>query len=95
MRIPVSEVDKIAALSRLSFSSDEKVQLQNHLEGILHIAEKLSELDTDGVEPTAHIQGKQNVTRSDTVRPSMDNALLTEGAPEKENGCFIVPKVVE
>ncbi len=95
MRIPVSEVDKIASLSRLSFSNEEKVQLQNHLEGILHTAEKLGELDTEGVEPTAHIQGKQNVTRSDTVRASMDNALLTANAPETENGCFIVPKVVE
>ena len=95
MRIPVSEVDKIAALSRLSFSDEEKAQLQHHLEGILLTAEKLNELDTDGVEPTAHIQGKQNVMRSDTVRPSMDNVSLTEGAPEKENGCFIVPKVVE
>jgi aspartyl-tRNA(Asn)/glutamyl-tRNA(Gln) amidotransferase subunit C len=95
MGIPVSEVDKIASLSRLSFSDAEKVQLQHHLEGILHTAEKLNELDTDGVEPTAHIQGKQNVTRSDTVQPSMDNALLTANAPEKENGCFIVPKVVE
>lgn len=95
MRIPVSEVDKIATLSRLSFNDAEKEQLQNHLEGILHAAEKLNELDTNGVEPTAHIQGKQNVTRSDSVIPSMDNVLLTANAPEKENGCFIVPKVVE
>jgi aspartyl-tRNA(Asn)/glutamyl-tRNA(Gln) amidotransferase subunit C len=95
MGIPISEVDKIATLSRLSFSEAEKEQLQHHLEGILRTAESLSELDTEGVAPTAHIQGKENVMRSDMVQASMDNAVLTFNAPEKENGCFIVPKVVE
>lgn len=95
MRVPVSEVEKIATLSRLSFSEAEKEQLQHHLEGILRTAESLSELNTEGVAPTAHIQGKENVMRSDTVQASMENALLTSNAPEKENGCFIVPKVVE
>jgi len=95
MRVPVSEVEKIATLSRLSFSEVEKEQLQHHLEGILRTAESLSELNTEGVGPTAHIQGKENVTRSDVVQASMDNVLLTSNAPEKENGCFIVPKVVE
>ena len=95
MRVTVSEVDKIAVLSRLSFSEAEKAQMQQHLEGILRTAESLSELDTEGVAPTAHIQGKENVTRNDTVKTSMDNALLTKNAPEAENGCFIVPKVVE
>lgn len=95
MRIPISEVDKIASLSRLCFSEAEKMQLQHHLEGILLTAQKLDDLDTDGVEPTAHIQGKQNVMRGDTVQPSMDRALLIANAPEKESGCFIVPKVVE
>ena len=95
MRISVSEVEKIATLSRLSFSEEEKVHLQHHLEGILLTAEKLGELNTDSVAPTAHIQGIENVMRSDTIVPSMDNALLTANAPEKEDGCFIVPKVVE
>jgi aspartyl/glutamyl-tRNA(Asn/Gln) amidotransferase, C subunit len=95
MGIPVSEVEKIAVLSRLSFSEAEKAHLQQHLEGILRTAEKLNELDTQNVAPTAHIQGQENVTRSDTVQKSMDNALLTSNAPEQENGCFIVPKVVE
>jgi len=95
MRVPISEVEKIAVLSRLSLSEAEKEQMQQHLEGILHTAESLGELNTDDIVPTAHIQGKENVMRSDTVRPSMDNALLTGNAPENDNGCFIVPKVVE
>ena len=95
MQVPISEVEKIAALSRLSFSEEELKKYQHHLEDVLKTAEKLGALDTDGVAPTAHIQGVQNVLRKDKITPSMDNELLTANAPERENGCFIVPKVVE
>jgi aspartyl-tRNA(Asn)/glutamyl-tRNA(Gln) amidotransferase subunit C len=95
MLVPISEVDKIAALSRLSFSEEEKKEYQRHLEDILIAAKKLDELDTEGVMPTAHIQGISNVLREDIAKESMDNELLTANAPEREYGCFIVPKVVE
>ncbi len=95
MRVPISEVEKIAVLSRLSFSEEEKKQYQHHLEAILLSAQRLEELDTKDVKPTAHIQGVENVLREDMVEASMDNDKLTANAPERDNGCFIVPKVVE
>jgi aspartyl-tRNA(Asn)/glutamyl-tRNA(Gln) amidotransferase subunit C len=95
MQVPISEVEKIAVLSRLSFSDEEKKQYQHHLEAILMSAQRLEELDTTDVAPTAHIQGVENVLRHDVVETSMDNDRLTANAPEQENGCFIVPKVVE
>ena len=95
MQVPISEVEKIAALSRLSFNEEEKEQYQKHLEVILMTAQRLEELDTSHIEPTAHIQGIENVLRSDVIEKSMNNEKLTNGAPERENGCFIVPKVVE
>ncbi|NLT98213.1 MAG: Asp-tRNA(Asn)/Glu-tRNA(Gln) amidotransferase subunit GatC [Christensenellaceae bacterium] len=95
MQVSISEVEKIAMLSRLSFSDEEKQKFQHNLEAILIAAQRLNELDTSNVEPTAHIQGIENVLRADIVQPSMDNDKLTAGAPERENGCFIVPRVVE
>ena len=95
MQVPISEVEKIATLSRISLSEQEKKMHQHNLLDMLEAAQKLSELDTSNVVPTAHIQGLQNVTREDIVQTSMDNELLTANAPQRENGCFIVPKVVE
>lgn len=95
MLVPISEVEKIAALSRLDFCEEEKKEYQHHLEAILITAKKLEELDTGSVLPTAHIQGISNVLREDAAKESMDNELLLANAPEKENGCFIVPRVVE
>lgn len=95
MLVPISEVEKIAALSRLSFTDEEKAEYQRHLEDILMTAKRLEELDTSDVAPTAHIQGVTNVLREDNVLSSMDNEQLTANAPEREDGCFIVPRVVE
>ena len=95
MQVPIEEVEKIATLSRLSLTEQEKKMHQHSLLDILEAAQKLSELDTSDVVPTAHIQGLENVTRRDVVQESMDNELLTANAPQRENGCFIVPKVVE
>jgi len=95
MQVPISEVEKIATLSRISLTQEEKVMYQHNLLDILEAAQKLSELDTSDVTPTAHIQGLENVTRHDVVQKSMDNELLTANAPQSEHGCFIVPKVVE
>jgi aspartyl-tRNA(Asn)/glutamyl-tRNA(Gln) amidotransferase subunit C len=95
MQVTVSEVEKIAALSRLSFNDGEKKEYQQHLEVMLKTAQKLNELDTSDVLPTAHIQGIENVFRQDIKTESMQNDTLTANAPEKENGCFVVPRVVE
>lgn len=95
MQVPISEVEKIAALSRISLTENEKLMHQRSLLGILEEAQKLEELDTSNVAPTAHIQGIENVMRKDVIIASMDNELLTANAPQRENGCFIVPKVVE
>lgn len=95
MQVPITEVEKIATLSRLSLNEEEKKQYQHHLEEVLMQAQKLSELDTSDVLPTAHIQGLENVLRKDVIEKSMNNEQLTVNAPETENGCFIVPKVVE
>jgi aspartyl-tRNA(Asn)/glutamyl-tRNA(Gln) amidotransferase subunit C len=95
MQVPISEVEKIATLSRISLCEQEKKMHQHNLLSMLEAAGKLSELDTSDVTPTAHIQGLENVTREDVVQASMDNELLTANAPQREHGCFIVPKVVE
>ena len=95
MQIPISEVERIAMLSRISLTEEEKKMYQYCLLEILGEAQKLSELDTSNIEPTAHIQGIKNVLRKDEVKESMDNEELTANAPMRQDGCFIVPKVVE
>ena len=48
-----------------------------------------------GMEPTAHVLPIHNVLREDVSRPSFDRDKLLSNAPERADGCFKVPKVVE
>jgi len=94
MRVSEEEVNRIANLSRLKMGEDIS-QMQKNLEDVLSHFEKLNELDTSNVKPTAHILPVENVYRKDEVVESMDRDLLTDNAPQREDGCYIVPKIVE
>lgn len=94
MRVSKQEVERIANLSRLKLGDDME-DMQKNLEDILSHFEKLNELDTNGVKPTAHILPVENVYRKDEIKPSMDREKLIANAPQSEDGCYIVPKIVE
>ena len=55
MKITKQEVEHVAKLARLELSEQEKEKLTDQLSNILTYVEKMSELDTKGVEPTSHV----------------------------------------
>lgn len=95
MRVTIEEVEKIASLSMLSLTDEKKQMLQKNLDEILAHAEKLNELDTEGVEPTSYILKQQNVVREDIPGKVWERDDMLKNAPEREDGCFVAPKVVD
>jgi len=95
MRVTLEEVDRVASLSMLKLDDEKRRMLQENLSEILEHAERLNELDTGGVEPTTYILKQQNVFREDKNVETWDREQMIKNAPEKEEGCFVVPKVVE
>ena len=95
MEITKQEVERIATLSRLKFDETEKEEMRKHLQNILKHFEMLDSVDTSKIEATAHILDTVNVLREDCAEPSMDRDELLSNAPEREDGCYIVPKVLE
>ena len=94
-RLTLDDVTKVADLARLELSEDEKQSLEGQLNGILAQFARLQELDTTDVQPTAHSIPLRNVFRQDLVLPSLPREEATANAPEKRDGNFIVPQVVE
>jgi aspartyl-tRNA(Asn)/glutamyl-tRNA(Gln) amidotransferase subunit C len=45
--------------------------------------------------PTAHAVPIQNVFRDDEVRPSFDPETALANAPQQQDSCFRVPKVLD
>ena len=95
MAVTKKDVESIAELARLYLTEEEKEDLTDVLNSILDYFDKLSELDTDNVEPLTHILPVQNVMRDDTVRASLGQEKALENAPKRDRGHFVIPKVIE
>jgi aspartyl-tRNA(Asn)/glutamyl-tRNA(Gln) amidotransferase subunit C len=95
MKIMKQEVEHVARLARLDLSEQEKEKLTDQLSNILTYVEKLNELDTAGVEPTAHVLNIKNVMRDDIPGESLSRERALANAPEKAAGHYKVPKIIE
>ena len=95
MAVTKKDVEKTAFLARLAFSDEELSELTSQTEEFLNYAHKLGELDTEGVKPTPHGITGSNAFREDLVEPSLTVEKVMEGAPDHEDGCFKVPKILE
>lgn len=95
MSISRDDVLHVAELARLALTEKEIELLTGQLQRILSYVEKLSELDTTGVEPTSYTVPLRSVTREDKVTPSLSQEKALANAPASERGCFKVPKVIE
>jgi aspartyl-tRNA(Asn)/glutamyl-tRNA(Gln) amidotransferase subunit C len=88
------EVERIAALARLSMDDAEIDRMQRDLAAILAFASALADVDTTGVEPTAHVIPLATPMRADAPDPAMDPARAVANAPEASDSAFVVPKVL-
>lgn len=95
MKITKGDVEHVAELARLVFSEEEKQSFTEQLNKILFYMEQLGELDTAGIQPTAHVLPLHNVFREDRVRESLTNEQVLTNAPDKEDGFFKVPKIID
>ncbi|MBZ4682640.1 MAG: aspartyl-tRNA(Asn)/glutamyl-tRNA(Gln) amidotransferase subunit [Fusobacteriaceae bacterium] len=94
MALSKEEVLKIAKLSMLEFEEKDIERFQHDLNDILKFVEKLSEVNTEGVEPLAQINDIYNVFRDDKIVESISNEKALENASESLEGAFVVPKIV-
>ena len=97
MGISKKDVEYVARLSRLALTDEEKERFTAQLANILTYIEKLNQLNTDGVKPTAHILPVANAWREDKVRVGHLGTTedLLRNAPEREGPLFKVKKVIE
>lgn len=88
-------VAHIAHLSRLKMNAEQLAGSREHLSAILSYMQQLSEVDTSGVEPTAHPLPVHTVLRDDCIQPSLDPDLAMKNAPGHDDSFFTVPKVLD
>ena len=94
MKVTREDVENVALLSRLNIKEDMDKNI-NELNDFLEYVDRLQQVDTENVAPTAHVLPVQNVFREDVVKPSLDRELALSNAPQQEEGYFRVPKILE
>lgn len=94
MKITAQQVRKVAELARLEIDDAHLDPLADQLAAILAYMDKLNEVDTGDVAPTAHAIELTNAFREDDVHEHLDRDKGLANAPQKEEGAFVVPKVI-
>ncbi len=94
MKVTLEVVEKVAQLSKIALNEEDKIKYSNEISQILDYVEKINELDTSQVEPTAHILDIHNVYREDKSGRSIDVEILMKLAPKHKDQFIVVPKVL-
>jgi aspartyl-tRNA(Asn)/glutamyl-tRNA(Gln) amidotransferase subunit C len=89
------DVAYVAQLARLYLTADETKLFQKQLGEVLNYAEKLNEVNVEGVEAAAHAVPIFNVFRADEPHDWFTVEQALSNAPGRANNLFIVTKVVE
>lgn len=99
MSLDAAQIAKIAALSRLTLTADQVPVLEQQLNNIMGLADRLSAENTDGIEPLAHplslILPIALRLREDAVTEIDQRTENMSNAPAAQDGLFLVPKVIE
>ena len=95
MPLTPEEVRHNARLARVGLSDDEVSRFQNQLSQIIDYFERLQEVDTENVPPTAHTLAMHNVMRDDEPHPSIDKEEVLANAPQREEDLFRVRAILE
>lgn len=94
MKITKKEVFHVAKLARLALDEKSVNTFSTQIADILEYVNTLNEVDTNGITPTSHALSLTNALRDDAPAAHLDREAVLANAPEKENGAFIVPKII-
>ena len=95
MKISEKNVEHVARLARLHLEPGDLKVMTNQMDAILGYVDKLNELDTDGIEPMSHAVPMSNAFREDEIGVPIGIERALQNAPESDQSCFRVPKIIE
>jgi len=89
-----ADVEHVAHLARLGLTEEELARLPGQLNHILDQYQKLAELDTDAIPPTAQVIELENILREDVAMPSLGVDAVLANAPQRDGDFFVVPAIL-
>lgn len=95
MNLDRATVEHIAELAKLELTEDEIELYAGQLSAILDYAERLNEVDTSAIPPTASVLPLRNVLRADEPQPSLPREAALANAADQAEGQFRINAVFD
>lgn len=95
MALDMEEIKYYNEMVKLGIPPDELNKMTDSLGKIMAGLEVLKKLSGRDIKPLVNISDKTNIFRDDEEKPSLKREEILSNAPLSEDGCFIVPKLVE
>lgn len=95
MALNIDDVTRVAHLARIEISAAEAAATLAQLNDIFGMIERMSKVDTTGIEPMSHPLGGMQRLREDRVTETDARTANMKNAPEVQDGLFLVPRVIE
>ena len=94
MTITKAEVLHVAHLARLDIDDADVERFAGQIDTILDYVDTLKKVDTTGVTATSHAISLTNAFREDDVHDHLGPEDTLANAPQKDDGAFVVPRVI-
>lgn len=95
MTITREQAEAVAELAKLQLTPEEMENYTGQLNNILAYVEKLNEVDTSDVPPTASVLPIKNVLREDVPGDTLPPEKVTRNAADAEANQFKVSAVLD
>ncbi|MFB6145553.1 MAG: Asp-tRNA(Asn)/Glu-tRNA(Gln) amidotransferase subunit GatC [Candidatus Nanohaloarchaea archaeon] len=91
--VSTEKVRDVADNARINLDDEKVEKFASEFENILEVFEKLSEIDTEGVEPAFHPIDVDPETRDDEVEETLSKKEVFKNTDNEEDGHFKGPAV--
>jgi aspartyl-tRNA(Asn)/glutamyl-tRNA(Gln) amidotransferase subunit C len=95
MPLSRDQVRHVALLARIGLEPGDEDFYAEQLSGILEHIDRLQQVNTDDIPPTAQVVEIVNQLREDVPRPCLTQAEALANAPAVQDGFFRVPSIQE
>ena len=95
MSVTPQDVEKVALLARLAISESDLLEVTERFARVLNLVDELNTIDTESVIPMSNPHDMKQRLRPDIVTTDDNRRALMASAPAKEQGYFLVPKVID
>ena len=93
MKVENKLIDDLSRLAKLNFDEKTIEEMKSDFENILGFVDKLSEMDTEGVEPLIYLSDEVNMLRPDKINEKVTQEEALRNAPNKDSDYFKVATV--